>query len=194
MGEFIESLKMCGRELIVDPPHGNRVGVFTNAVEGSVEDGTMPGSLHFQHHILPALYLDDLLPDLQIFPVILVPDLIGIFRIQFFAVKIHVVILEHGDAPSGGIMVSERRHGRTRQEIPVDAEARAFEMCLVPHGGLCEGDVCVIGQDGLTGFRLFSGDHPSIGTVIRGIGQVPAEIPRFVGHFQENHCQCAVGL
>ena len=192
--QFIKGLQVGGGKLVVDPPHGHRIGVFTDAVKGAVQNGAMPRSFHFQHNIFLSFDPDDLLSDLQIFPVILVPYLIGICRIQLFTEEIHVIILEHGDAPACRRMMPKGGYRGAGQEITIDAETGTFQVGFVPYGRLCESDVGIIGQDGLTGFGLLPGYYPSIGTLVRWVGQLAAYITGLPGHIEESEGQSAIGL
>ena len=160
---LISRLQYFRADLVKHPPHRNRFALFiAHIFQSIVYYWAMSRSSHFKAYIFTIFYLDDLSPDLQIFPMVFEPHLIWIVGIHFFSVKINVVVFKHRQAPSDFSVVTHQSKGRTGEISAIDTEIGNFNMCFVPSRWHRMTYVRIIRQNHLTRFGFTSCNHPRI--------------------------------
>ncbi len=109
-----------------------------------------------------AFHGDLLLGAFHVHPLTVVPDLIRVIRVGLLGNQVHVVILEHGQAPAEVHVVAQQRERVERRKVPVQLKARRRQLRFVPYRRHREADVRVTGEDRLVALRAAAGNHPGV--------------------------------
>ncbi len=109
-----------------------------------------------------ALDGDLLLGAFHVRPLPVVPDLIRVIRVGLLGNKVHVIVLEHGQAPAEIHVVAQQRERVECRKVPVQLEARRRQLRFVPYRRHREAYVRVTRQDRLAALRAAAGNHPGV--------------------------------
>ena len=113
------------------PPHGN--GCFAEIVlEGVVDDRAMHRLAQLQLHRFLAFDFDGFGAAGEVHPLVLVPDLVGVRWVEFLSHQVHIVVLEHGQAPAEIPVMAKESHRIERLEVAVQLEPGRLQVRFVP--------------------------------------------------------------
>ena len=131
--------------------------------DDGTDDGAVAGDEHLLHDGLAAALDLDLFPDrLPVAPLTFVQVLVRRLRIQFFDVEVLDILPGGGQAPGAVLVMTDDDAGRTGKGDTGHVVAGAVEMDLVPAGRHRQGEVSIVGQQGLTCGRTRTGHHPLV--------------------------------
>ena len=159
--QLVEGVEHRVLGLEESPPHGDR-GLAGAGAEGVVDDRTVGRAAQGELHRRSALDRDFLLLALQVDPFALVPDLVGVVRVDLLGDQVEVVVLEHRQAPAERAVVAQRGEGVERLVVAIEFETGRAQLGLVPYRRRGEADMRVAGQQGLAAGGAAAGDDPGV--------------------------------
>ena len=123
----------------------------------------MPAAARADQSIFLAANLDDLFMHLQLLPAVDRPDLLRVVRVDAFAVEVHVIVHQHGQAPGVMTRLAQQRKRDTGEKVAIDFAVGCADVRFVPYRRRGKADVRVVGQQRRATCAAPGVDYPGVG-------------------------------